>query len=398
MKKYLTLAAVASLALATSQFALAQNYTQVNLVANKPGVAAETDSNLVNPWGISRSSSSPWWVVNAGTGTSTLYNGAGIASPLIVTIPKNPANTNAKTGSPAGIVFNADKTAFLVGTNEPADFLFATLDGTIAGWNPSAGLTKGQKAPSTHAITRVATKDGSVFTGMASALLNGQTNLYLANFTKGRVDVYSPTFQHLTLPPVSNGDRFNPGLETPFVDALLPAGYAPYNVQAIGQDLVVTYAPDSFTGGPGNGYVDIYSTAGELLKRLEWGPWFNAPWGVALAPNDFGTFSHALLIGQFGFDGTTTNSGTIAAFDLITGNYIGQIEDSTGKPIAINGLWSIAFGNAVPNSTGTASGSFDPTAVPSTELYFTAGPNGEQDGLLGYLAPVPTELTQGNNQ
>jgi len=388
--------AAASLALVSfasiGSVAYSQNYTQVNLVANKSGVAPVTDPNLVNPWGISRSSGSPWWVSDAGTGLSTLYNGAGTTQGLVVTIPKNPNNTSAEHGSPSGTVFNGSKTNFLLGANEPAVFLFATLDGTIAGWNPSVAISRGKKAPSTNAVGKAIMRDGSVYTGLTMAEIGAKTYLYAANFTKGHVDVFNTGFQRVTLPQVPNGDLFNPGLEAPFFDALLPAGYAPYNVQAIGTDIVVTYAPSNFTPGPGNGYVDIYSSAGELLKRLQWGAWFNAPWGIALAPTDFGTFSHALLIGQFGFGGATQNAGTIAAFDYRNGAYLGQVEDATNKPIVIDGLWAISDAN------GASAGSADPAGAPAAELYFTAGPNSEQDGLLGYLKPVSTELLDGNDQ
>jgi len=372
--------------------AIAQNYTQVNLVANKAGVAPVTDPNLVNPWGLSRSSSSAWWVADAGTGLSTLYNGAGAITPLIVAIPKNPANAKATAGSPSGTVYNGIKTDFLLSQGEPAFFLFSTLDGTIAGWNPNVGIAKGAKAPSVTAITKGVGVPGSVYTGLTSATVNGATYLYAPNFTQGTIDVYDSFFRHVRLPQVPNGDQFNPGMEAAFFDALLPAGYSPYNAQAIGDDIVVTYAPLDFTPGPGNGYVDIYSAAGELLTRLQSGPWFNAPWGVALAPDDFGTYSHTLLIGQFGFGGTTQNAGTIAAFDLRTGKYLGQIESATGTPIVIDGLWAIANGNSA------STGSSDPAGAPAAELYFAAGPNGERDGLFGYLKPVSTELTVGNNQ
>jgi uncharacterized protein (TIGR03118 family) len=391
MKKYFGLAAAPMLAMAFGTLAHAQNYTQVNLVANKPGVAPVTDPNLVNPWGLSRGSGSPWWVSDTGTGLSTLYNGAGVVTPLVVTIPKNPAGTS-KIGSPTGVVYNGNTADFLLGVGFPASFLFSTIDGTIAGWNSKIGIPKGGKAPSTNAVTVAKGVKGSVYTGLTAATWGGKTYLYAANIGTGKVDVFNSTFHAFNLPPVPNGDQFNPGLEEAFFDALLPAGFAPYNVQAVGNDIVVTYASASFKSGPGLGYVDVYSAAGELLNRLQWGPWFNGPWGVALAPTDFGTYSHALLIGNFGGGGTSENAGTIAAFDLATGDYLGQVETAAGKPVVIEGLWALAAGN------GSEAGSFDPAGAPAAEIYFTAGPNKEQDGLFGYLKPVATELTDGNDQ
>jgi uncharacterized protein (TIGR03118 family) len=140
------------------------------------------------------------------------------------------------------------------------------------------------------------------------------------------------------------------------------------------------------------GYVDIFSSDGQLEQRLEHGDWLNAPWGVALPPLDFGIFSHDLLIGQFAGGGTTEGSGTIAAYDLATGKFIGLVQDAAGKPLAINGLWAISPANSA------GAGSYDPAGAPASELYFTAGPNQGTGGLFGYLKPVATDLTVGNDQ
>jgi uncharacterized protein (TIGR03118 family) len=170
----------------------------------------------------------------------------------------------------------------------------------------------------------------------------------------------------------------------------------PFNVQTIGNDIVVTYAlhqGDSpfETDGPGFGFVDIFSSSGRLLRRLEHGDWLNAPWGVALAPLDFGRFSHDLLIGQFAGGGNTQSSGFIAAYDLATGKFDGLLEDAVGNPLAINGVWALSPGNVSPTNS-------DPAAAPAAEVYFTAGPNHGSEGVLGYLTPVPVELTEGNDQ
>jgi uncharacterized protein (TIGR03118 family) len=255
-------------------------------------------------------------------------------------------------------------------------------------------------------MTVARTKDGSSYTGLTSAFIHGKRYLYAANFTKGRVDVYDNAFHPVRLS--SNGyskdgqDDFgfdegrHHGDNEPFEDERLPRNFVPFNVQSIGNDIVVTYAlhlPGSpfETDGPGLGYVDIYSSDGQLLRRLEHGSWLNAPWGVALAPLDFGRFSHDLLIGQFAGGGTTESSGYIAAYDLATGEFHGLLEDASGKPIAINGIWAISPGNVSPANN-------DAAAAPAAELYFTAGPNHGSGGLFGYLSAVSTELVKGNDQ
>jgi uncharacterized protein (TIGR03118 family) len=388
------------LVLITQGVCFAQHYTQTNLVSNVPGVAAMTDPQLVNPWGLSRGSGSPWWVSDNATGVSTLYNGPGAKQSLVVTIPPaNPMN-GAPAGTPTGTIFNGSQTDFLLAPGKPAAFLFSTIDGTIAGWNPGVAVAQGAAPPSTHAVTVVKTTDGSVYTGLTSAFINGKLFLYAANFGKGRVDVYDSAFHRVTLSVKRHDDdSFDDdrrGLQRAFDDERLPRNYVPFNVQAIGNDIVVTYVlheegSQLETDGPGLGFVDIYSSTGQLLRRLEHGNWLNAPWGVALAPLDFGRFSHHLLIGQFAGGGDTRSSGFIAAYDLATGQFDGLLEDENGKPLAINGLWAISPGNVSPANS-------DPAAGPGAQLYFTAGPNHGTQGLFGYLTAVPAELTQRNSQ
>jgi uncharacterized protein (TIGR03118 family) len=401
MKKYLGLATGATLALSIGSFASGQNYTQVNLVANTSGIAPVTDPHLVNPWGVSRTSSSPWWISDNATGLSTLYNGAGVINPLVVTIPKaDPTSKTFPTGTPTGTIANGSPTDFLLAAGAPADFLFSTIDGTISGWNPAVGIASGAAAPSTHAVVVVKTTDGSSYTGLTSATVNGKRYLYAANFNKGTVDVYDNAFNKVTLQPSGYGDPDRDhGYENekPFTDDRLPRNFVPFNVQAIGNDIVVTFVLHQEgnpveTDGPGLGYVDIFSSDGQLLKRLEHGDWLNAPWGVALAPLDFGIFSHNLLIGQFAGAGTSDGSGTIAAYDLATGKFIGLVQDATGKALSISGLWALSPGNSA------SAGSYDPAGSPGSELYFTAGPNHGTGGLFGYLKPVSAELTVGNDQ
>ena len=376
--------------------AYGQHYNQTNLVSNTAGVARGTDPQLINAWGLSRMSGSPWWVSDQATGVSTLYNGAGAKQALIVTIPPADPDKTPK-GSPTGTIANGSQTDFLLAPGKPALFLFSTIDGTIAGWNPTVAAT--------NAVTVVKTTDGSSYTGLTSAFIDSNRFLYAANFTNGRVDVYDSAFNPVRLSRKqadgeSNGNNGNNNdgrfSEKPFVDESLPRGYVPFNVQAIGNDIVVTYALHQQgspfeTDGPGLGFVDIYSSTGRLLVRLDHGNWLNAPWGVALAPLDFGGFSHDLLIGQFAGGGDTQSSGFIAAYDLATGKFKGLLQDATGKPLAINGIWSLSPGNVSPANS-------DAAAAPAAQVYFTAGPNHGSGGLFGYLTAVPMELTKGNSQ
>jgi uncharacterized protein (TIGR03118 family) len=397
MKTLLSMATAASLALSLGSFANAQHYTQINLVANTSGVAPVTDPNLVNPWGLSRSSGSPWWVSDNGTGLATLYNGAGTIIPLVVTIPKaNPHSSTFPTGTPTGTIANSSPTDFLLAPDAPADFLFSTIDGTISGWNPTVGIAAGASPPSKTAVVVVKTTNGSSYTGLTSATINGSRYLYAANFTKGTVDVFDNAFNRVILHPHKDGGRdFDD--DKPFKDDRLPWNFVPFNVQAIGNDIVVTFVLHEEgqpfeTDGPGLGFVDVFSSDGQLLRRLEHGEWLNAPWGIALAPLDFGIYSHDLLIGQFSGGGTSVGSGTIAAYDFATGKFIGLVLGAAGTPLAINGLWAISPGNSA------TAGSYDPAGSPASELYFTAGPDHGTGGLFGYLKPVSTELTVGNGQ
>lgn len=401
MKTLARFTAGAAMALAITSVCFAQRYKQTDLVSNMSGVAPVTDSQIINAWGLSRGSGTAWWVSDNATGFSTLYNGAGVKQSLIVTVPPaDPTNKKTPTGSPTGTIFNGSQTDFLLAPGQPAVFLFCTADGTITGWNPNVALAQGAAPPSTNAITVVRTTDGSGYTGLTSASIDGKTYLYVANFAKARVDVYDNTFKRVSLSG-RNSNANTPAEEdrspkSPFADDKLPRNYVPFNVQAIGNDIVVTYVLHEEgspfeTDGPGLGFVDIYSSTGVLLQRLEHGDWLNAPWGVALAPLDFGRFSHDLLIGQFAGGGDTQSSGYIAAYDLATGKFEGLLQDTSGKPLAINGIWAISPGNVAPANS-------DATASPAAQLYFTAGPNHGSAGLFGYLTAVSSGLTEGNDQ
>lgn len=317
-----------------------------NLVSDLPGVAAHVDPNLVNPWGLTRSPTSPWWVADNGTGVSTLYDGSGAARPLVVTIP--PAPGNPPPSAPTGTVFNG--TASFGG----ARFIFSTEEGTIAAW-PNAGPI----APLQAAVP------GAIYKGLAIGNDGARDLLYATDFHGGKVDVFNSAF---ALTNVPGG----------FTDPNLPAGYAPFGIQNIGGKLYVTYALQDADGeddvpGAGHGFVDVFDTSGNLLRRFASDDTLNSPWGLALAPSDFGEFSNDLLVGNFG-------DGTISAFDPATSSFVGQLADSLGNLLEIDGLWALQFGGGPGSASGAAN-----------RLYFTAGIDDENHGLFGLIAvPEPS--------
>jgi uncharacterized protein (TIGR03118 family) len=323
-------------------------YVQTNLVSDIPGLAANTDPQLKNPWGMSFTPTSPFWVSDAGTGVSTLYNAAGVKQALVVTIP---GPNGSAPGVPTGQVFN-NTGSFGLSNGQNALFMFASATGTISAWNGAAGSS---------AITQVNGFPSSSFTGLAIAGSGATARLYAANFGTGTVDMFNGSFGQITLPGA-------------FRDLSLPTGYAPFNVQNVGGNIVVTYAlKDPVTGhdlaGAGHGFVDVYDQNGVLLRRVASDDVLNSPWGVALAPAGFGPFGGALLVGNFG-------DGTIHAYDFFTGALLGGLTDAGGAPIVNDHLWAIAFRNG--------GGGTDPNA-----LYFAAGIQNEQHGLFGNLTSVP---------
>src|SRR6185437_10243428 len=387
--QYAVASAVVGLALAIAIFGqvakaqTVQHYKQTNLTSNQASLAPIVDGGLVNSWGLARSSTSPWWVSDNGTGLSTLYNATGEKQGLVVTIPSG--DTQPPTGTPTGAVFNGDSSAFLLAPGKAAVFLFVTEDGTISGWNPGVSLSK--------AVIVVNHKSASVYKGVTIATVqtkNGpQTYLYAADFRQGRVEVFDTSFNPVHLRGDRDDDDWGGFFDHDrgdngsgaFEDPRLPRGYAPFNVQNIGGNIYVAFAKQDSAKhdelhGAGMGFVDVFSPRGRLLGRLQAGAWFNAPWGMALASSDFGAYSHDVLVGQFG-------SGAILAFDPVTGKFKGMLTGTDNNPIHIDGLWAIAFGN-------------DATAGPATTLYFTAGPDDETNGLFGSLTAV--ENVQGNGQ
>ncbi len=365
-----TLTVVAAPAAAST----ANSYFTTNLVSNVAGAAAVTDSNLVDPWGISSSTAgSPFWVSNHLAGNSTLYNGSGVITPTVVAVPAG-AGSGKVAGRPTGQVWNGTATAFLLpkpGNGSAASFIFATEDGTISGWNGGSGslaqVMVDNSISSTGAILTQKV-DSAVYKGLAIGNSAAGATLYAANFRSGNIDVFD--------------SKYNPlKLSGTFSDPAVPAGFAPFNIWTLGGQLYVAYAKQDAAkyldvAGAGNGYVAAFDLNGKLVAHIASGGALNSPWGLAIAPANWGAFGGALLVGNFG-------DGKINAYDLKTNKYLGAMQDASGATISISGLWGLLFGN------GGRGGD-------SNTLYFTAGvPNGSKvaRGLLGALAP-PAALSQ----
>ena len=346
----------------------AQHYKQTNLVSDVVGMAPTIDPNLKNPWGLTRSSGSPWWIGNNNSGTSTLYTGAGAIIPLVVTVPPPKGSPAGTMSTPTGVVFNGSATDFLVAPGASAHFIFATEDGTISGW---AG---GQNAVLVVDNSDNGSANGAVYKGATTGEINGDKFLYVTNFRSAKVEVYDTNFKRVRLgegvfDPDGDGDHDDDDRGA----AHVPRGFAPFNVQNIGGSLFVTYAKQDAlrhdpVGGDGLGFVEIFTLAGKKIGHLEHGDWMNAPWGVVWTTRDFGGFANSILVGNF-------RSGWIAAFNGFTHKFIGWVRNPDDSLVTIDGLWSLTFAN-------------DGTAGLANTLYFTAGPNGEQDGLFGTLTPV----------
>jgi uncharacterized protein (TIGR03118 family) len=319
-----------------------------NLVSDGPG-AAHMDPNLINAWGLAFNPAGFAWVANNGSSTATLYDGNGVPQTLVVAIP--PGSTGP--ANPTGIVYNGSSDFKLTqnGVSGASLFIFAGEGGTVAGWSPALN--------STNAVTAVDTgPDGALYKGLAIASFAGANFLYAADFRHGAVDVYDASFRKVSLP--GGG----------FVDPTLPAGYAPFGIQAIGGKIYVSYAQRAGTGpdeldGPGLGFVDVFDAGGALVRRLISGGALNAPWGMAMAPANFGSFSNMLLVANFG-------DGKINAFDPATGAMAGTLTNAGGAPFVIDKLWGIAFGNGINNE-------------PANTLFYTAGPGDEAHGAYGRI-------------
>jgi len=342
----LALTAVFGAAIAGARSSALVAYNVYPLVSDSSSVAAPlTDAALVNGWGLSDTATSPWWITNNKSSNSTLYTGVGSKNPIVVSVP----------GGPTGTVGNPSTTDFAVsqnGVSGASRFLFDTTAGQILGWTPAVNATAAVVAVDSSAA-------GAEFTGLAT--LNDR--LYAADFHNATVDAFDATFKPLALG---------------FSDPGMPKGWAPFGIQALNGNIFVTYAQQDPTGkfsvaGGGLGYVDEYTPDGVLVARIaskgtKRAP-LDAPWGLAMAPANFGAYSGDLLVGNFG-------NGRISAYTPLSSGkwgYKGQLRVANGTPIALDGLWAIAFGN------GAAAG-------PTNNLYFASGPVGQSHGLFGFLA------------
>ncbi len=342
-------------------------FIQTNLVSDLQGVARIQDNNLKNPWGLSHGPTTPWWVSDNNGAVATLYDGTGTPFPpgnaLVVNIPVPGASTG---GAPTGNVFNGQSTDFIVsdGTKSGSSlFIFATEDGTIVGWSPAVSRTQAFIAVDKSKVPDAA--NGAVYKGLALAQTEDGQMLYAANFRAGTVDVFDHAFNQ-----VQRADAF--------LDREIPVGFAPFGIQRIGKRIYVTYAKQNAArhddvSGPGNGFVDVFSVEGKLIKRLIKRGQLNSPWGIAMAPEGFGELGGDLLIGNFG-------DGRINAYGPRSGKFEAAMRRPDGTSVVINGLWGLAFGNGK-------------TAGPANTLFFAAGINDEADGLFGSLGSASEGTT-----
>jgi uncharacterized protein (TIGR03118 family) len=334
------------------------SFAQTNLVSDGFVPAATTDPNLINPWGLTHSATSPFWVSDNGMGVTTVYNGGGTLVKVggfdAIKIATPPGQISL--ASPTGDVFNIAGTGFNITSGSHTGssvFIFATEDGTISGWNPTV-----DPASSVLAVDNSQGGAGAVYKGLAIGQTENGTFLYAANFRNGTVDVFDQNFQQVNS----------------FTDPKVPAGYAPFNVQVLDDHLFVTFALQDAAkhddvAGAGHGFVDEFDLQGHMLHRVASGGALDSPWGLAIAPPGFGEFANDLLVGNFG-------DGTINVFNPKNDHFLGKLEDANGAPITIGDLWAL-----VP---GTGNAGTDPN-----KIYFTAGVQNEAHGLFGSLAAIP---------
>jgi uncharacterized protein (TIGR03118 family) len=349
-------------AAATADRSSAGEFMQTNLVSDRSDQGAQlVDPNLKNPWGLAFSATSPLWVSDNNAAAATLYSiapgGTSVKQvPLTVMLPGGRVSTG-DGGSPTGQVFNGG-TGFVVTTaagSGPARFIFSAEAGQITAWNPAAD-------PTTAGVSTATVEYSSptaVYKGLTIATNDSGTFLYASNFHDGTVDVFDTSF-HLV------------HLAGNFMDEDIPSNYAPFGIQNVNGLIYVTYAEQNSlkhddVAGHGHGFIDVYTSNGFLIERLASHGSLNSPWGMALAPAGFGELGGALLVGDFG-------DGRINAFNPFNGRFLGQLGNEDNKPLTIDGLWGLAFGTASTGGTGT--------------LLFSAGINGEQDGLLGAINPT----------
>jgi uncharacterized protein (TIGR03118 family) len=312
-------------------------YQVTNLASNQEDDVKVPDPLLVNAWGLVYPPGGPFWISDNLSGWSTLYDAKGTKIPLNVLIPTAGGDG---PGTPTGIVFNGSPDFKIKGS--PTFFLFATLDGTISGWAPAVNRNA--------AIVKV-TAPGASFTGLAISSKASGNVLLAADNANHKVDIYDGSFK----------------LVKSFTDPAVPAGFAPFGIQDFGGLVYVSFASSA---GAAGGFIDIFTEDGELLKQLTNGAPLNQPWGFAVAPKNFGEFSNTLLVSN------NTNTGTINAFNAITGQFVGTLKDTKGEVIQIDQLWAIVFGGGAPADGAT------------NQLFFTAGPDNNLTGLFGVINVV----------
>jgi len=339
-----------------------QFYAQHNILSDGFIPADHTDSNVVNAWGLVSGPTTPWWIADNGTGKTTLFNIATNAIQATFTVP----GAGGAQGNPTGVVFNGG-TGFVVnngvGAPSAARFIFSSEDGTISAFKgaPIVTVVPNAQAPAHDAI----------YKGLAIDSATAGQFLYATDFHNGKVDIFDSSFHAVTIPGA-------------FTDPNLPEGFAPFGIQNINGTIYVTYAlqdenKEDDVAGPGNGFVDAYDTSGNLIRRVASAGELNSPWGLALAPDNFGRFSGDLLVGNFG-------DGRIHAFDpaqlTSDGEFeaVGLLHSTSGRPVQIDGLWALQFGHGTTASSANGL---------TTTLFFTAGPAGEDHGLFGSLVPAP---------
>jgi len=332
MKQAIRRSFLVGLALLVVSSAAFAQYTATTLVKN---TGKNGDKQLINPWGMAYAPGAPFWLSDAGSGLSTLYDGSGNKQGLIVTIP---SASGTGLGSPTGIVYNGSS-QFKIMTWTSL-FLFATLDGTISGWS--------NFEPSTALIAVNNSSKGAVYTGLAITSHASGNMIYAADFANNKVDVYDGNFKFVKS----------------FTDTALPAGFAPLGIQDLNGQVYVAFGAQN--GGKG-GYIDIFQEDGTFVKTLIKGKPLNQPWGFAVAPANFGALSNTLLISN------NINAGVINGFDPNTGAFVGTIKNAAGKPIHINQIWGIEFGGGTANNGQT------------NQLFYTAGPKNNLNGLFGVI-------------
>jgi uncharacterized protein (TIGR03118 family) len=330
----IVLTACLALSLLFSPSLARAQYQVTNLASNQEDDVKVPDPLLVNAWGLVYPPGGPFWISDNLSGWSTLYDAKGTKIPLNVLIPTAGGDG---PGTPTGIVFNGSPDFKIKGS--PTFFLFATLDGTISGWAPAVNRNA--------AIVKV-TAPGASFTGLAISSKASGNVLLAADNANHKVDIYDGSFK----------------LVKSFTDPAVPTGFAPFGIQDFGGLVYVSFASSA---GAAGGFIDIFTEDGELLKQLTNGAPLNQPWGFAVAPKNFGEFSNTLLVSN------NTNTGTINAFNAITGQFVGTLKDTKGEVIQIDQLWAIVFGGGAPADGAT------------NQLFFTAGPDNNLTGLFGVI-------------